>query len=149
MAKQLTPKRAAAGAPGAKLLITATAVAATLGGWLTLSALEPAPADSAPTATDTTLVIAEAPAQPPLRLNWGPIPTLVPPPPPQPDLAIGPAPAIAIPATRPTAPKPAVPIVVAQPAPAAPAPVVVAQPAPALRAVSAPPKPVARTRSSK
>jgi len=157
MTERHTPKRAAAGAPGAKLLITIAAVAATLGGWQAISALEPpAPAADNATATDSiALEIPQMPSQQPLRLNLGPIPTSAPPPPQPPALAVGDAPAIDIPvARRPAAPAaaPAAPVAVAAPAAAPapePAPVVVAQPAPALRAVSAPPKPVARTRSSK
>ncbi len=151
MTKRSTPKRTANSAPGTKLLITTSALAATLGGWVGLA--YQAAADTIDTPPAPAAVV-EQPAvalpAPPINLSFAPIPTLAALPPAPPDLAIAPPPAAASnrSATVDVAPvaAPAAAPVVAAPAaaPAVPA-------APALRAVSAPaaPAPVARTRSSK
>lgn len=125
-----TQKRAT-GAPGVKALIAAASLAATLGGW---AALTHTPAE--------TTEAASAPLEPSTALKLDPLPTIIPPP----QIAIDRPPAM--PAALLHAQAPAVtPPTTQQQAPA-PAP---AQPAlvPPLRVVSAPPQPVARTRSSR
>ena len=165
---ELRPKkRVARGAPGVKALITATSVAVTLGGWALLTRAQPPLADVAPEPSPITIVTAQ-PA-PDVGLELGPIPALVMPPPPKPPKIVIDRPP-AIPADLPAARRPAVAhpaaavaLAVPAPAPDAPAPApqpVVVQPAapppplpvvnqPPLRTVSAPPKPAARTRSSR
>ncbi|MBK9942176.1 MAG: hypothetical protein U0Z44_17065 [Kouleothrix sp.] len=157
MIKRHSPRRAATSAPGVKLLITTTALAATLGGWVGLARQMPAePLAALQLPSPTERPIAERPSQP-RQLQLAPIPTLAAPPPPPPELAIAKPPVLnlhAAPAAAaaPAAPAPAAPAAAA--APAAPAPVA-APAAPPLRVVSPPPAPapapvpVARTRSSK
>ena len=71
-------RRRAAGAPGVKLLLTASALAATLGGWAVLAAGEHNAAMAAPPAvvemiSPTQGVIGSAPQiQPPLRVVTAP-----------------------------------------------------------------------------
>ena len=151
MTRSNTPKRPSAGVPGAKLLITTTALAAALGGWATFAQQEPDPPTAPDASPSEAQISVELPQQ--RRLQFAPIPTLVPLASPQ-AVAIARAPTIHI-ASEPAAQS--------QPAPAAPAapvaPVAVAPVAPVaappLRAVSAPPAParaaapVARTRSSR
>jgi hypothetical protein len=163
--KRLTPD-----ALGMKALITTTSLAVTLGGWAVLAIERPTP----PAVVDAPIAEAlaiEAPTAG-FELSLAPMPTIAPPPPRPPEIVINtppPAPAAqpvvrratnqvaARPASvrKPAAPAPAPAAPMPQPAPAAPMP----QPAPAapvpqppLRVVSAPPKPpkpVARTRSSR
>ncbi len=121
--------RPAAGAPGAKLLITVGTIAATVFGWTTLteqnrlSLKEAAPVEPAVAVTGPT-------AAQQLAASLQPIPTLVP----QPAIS-----GAAIVAAQPGA----APVVQSAPA-------VVVQAAPALRVVSAPPAaPVTTTRSSR
>lgn len=124
------PKRSA---PGAKLLITTTALAATLGGWAALARQQPDVPAAPPSVAQQ---VASAPQR---QIELAPIPTLVP---------LAGAPEIAL-GQAPTIRQPAQTVADAPPAPAAAAPAA----APALRAVSAPPAaaaaPVARTRSSR
>ena len=150
--KRLTPD-----ALGMKTLITTTSLAVTLCGWAVLAAERPqAPVEEAPIADAVAI-------QPPLsefQLNLALLPTIVPAPPPPPTIVIDtPQPAARVPsvARRPVIQVAAPSSPAAQPvAPALPA----AQPAPAvqqapavsqplLRVVSAPPKPVTRTHSSR
>ena len=150
MSQSRPTKRLAAGAPGMKALITAASLAATLGGWATL-ATEQAPATADVEAPSADVSVVERPAAE-ITLNLPPLPTIAAPPPPPPRIVVE-RPLVATgrpiaPATgRPPAPAAAQPVPVA--APPAPA----AQPAPAvnlpLRVVSAPPKPVTRTHSSR
>ncbi len=128
------------GTPGVKMLITAASLAATLGGWVLLSAKEAKPAAQPSTQTAPQAASqAEAPTQ---LINLAPLPTLVP-------LV---APAQLVTASNTTASRS-----IARPA----APIQQAAPAPlALRVVSAPqqqggrssasaPAPVTNTRSSR
>lgn len=130
------PKRPAASAPGAKLLISTTALAATLGGWAMLAGQTPfTPAETAAPSANQLIVDTSQP-----QLQLGPIPTVA---------ALAPPPAIAV--AQPSAPNQAgQPAANRLPEPAAPAAPVAAVP---LRAVNAPPvaaaAPVARTRSSR
>ena len=93
-------KKPKTSAPGVKMLITATSLAATLGGWALISstAAQPAPApDPAPEQTSNTTV----------TIKFAPLPTLVPPLTPQPQM-------VTIDQPRPAAPAASAP----QPAPA-------------------------------
>lgn len=143
MIKRHSPRRAATSAPGVKLLITTTALAATLGGWVGLARQMPAePLAALQLPSPTERPIAERPSQP-RQLQLAPIPTLAAPPPPPPELAIAKPPVLNLHAAPAAAAAPAAPAPVAAPA------------APPLRVVSPPPAPapapvpVARTRSSK
>jgi hypothetical protein len=158
-------KKSPAGAPGARALITAASLAITLGGWAAFTRANVDTTDSA----DPAPAIAIALSRPSTDLKFAPqlLPTIVPAPPLPPKLAIGhppvlsaallsdsaplPARAAAPPpqAAAPAAAQPDAPVAppaAAQLPAAAPLPAVNAPP---LRAVSPPPPPVARTRSSK
>jgi periplasmic protein TonB len=139
-------------APGVKALITAASLAATLGGWATLTHTQPEAADSPSELPVSALMSPRSPAD--LTLEPLLLPTIVPLPPP-PKIVIDRPPAISAALLSAQAPQLARPAA-QQPAPQAPAPAA-AQPAaiepvpatPPLRVVSAPPQPVARTRSSR
>ena len=166
MTKLQPVKSSGKGAPGVKALVTAASLAVTIGGWAVLARSEPAPAET-PTEVPSAVAFEPRPASdfalPPLLL-----PTVMPPPPSAPELAIASPPHISAdllnggahpmsaPVERPAAPAPvAQPVAApaAQPAVAPAAPVAAPQPLPVasapLRSVSAPPKPVTRTRSSR
>jgi hypothetical protein len=151
MTKPRHTGRRASGAPGVKALITAASLAATLGGWAALTHTQPEAADNASLPPPSPL----AALRPATDIALGPLPTVVPLPPP-PKLAIDRSPALSAALLSAQAPALARPAAQQQPVPQAPA-AAVAQPAdaqpalaaPPLRAVSAPPKPVARTRSSR
>ncbi len=165
MTKSHSAKKSSTGAPGARALITAASLAITLGGW---AAFTRATVDTTDTASPAPAIAIVVP-RPSTDLKLAPqlLPTIVPAPPLPPELVIAHAPVISAAllsgsapvAARPAAPRPqaaalaqpAAPAPVAPPAAvqlpaAAPLPAVDAPP---LRAVSAPPQPVARTRSSK
>jgi len=156
MAQSHTTKRPTPDALGLKVLITTTSLAVTLGGWAVLAVEQPTtPSTQAPIA-DT---VALQPTVHSFELNMAPLPTIVAPPPPPPKIVVaGPPPLPAI--QRVThqsaiqvAPQPAAAPPAAEPQPAAAPPAPPAPPPavslPPLRVVSAPPKPIARTRSSR
>ncbi len=129
MASNKPVKKPKTDAPGVKMLLTATSLAATLGGWALISstAAQPLPAlTPAPEQTSNTTV----------TIKFAPLPTLVPPLTPQPQ-------AVAINQPRPAAPAARAP----QPAPANTI-VLRDVSAPALPSRSAP-APVTNTRSSR
>jgi hypothetical protein len=138
-------KKPHTGVPGVKLLIAASSLAATVGGWALISAQETAPAQPAQPAAAAQSAAPQAAAAPVFSINLAPLPTLVP--------AMSSQPQIVTVnnARAASAPRPAA--VAAQPvAQAAPPPALV------LRDVSAPasagpaagaPAPAAKTRSSK
>ncbi len=133
------PSRHSAGAPGAKLLITTTAFAATLGGWAALARQQPEPiAEPLAQAEPATAVVSAPPVQ------FAPIPTIVPLAQPR-EVAVARPPSINVP-TQPAAnPQtvPAVPVQAAQP-------VAASQPLRSVNVPAAPAQqPVARTRSSR
>ncbi|MCG8348593.1 MAG: hypothetical protein MI924_12550 [Chloroflexales bacterium] len=109
--------RAATGTPGTKMLISASALAATLGGWALFTLADNDNTTEASVPQPVIINTAPAPTQPNLTLDLAPIPTVVPP------LNLPP-----IPVQNP----PAAPPAVAPPA----------APPPALREVSPPPAPV-------
>jgi hypothetical protein len=133
MTTSRSPKKSAAGAPGARALITAASLAITLGGW---AAFTRTSSETAATAGPAPVALALARPADSLDLGLQPLPTIVPPPQP-PSLAIDRPPAV--PADRLGSAAPA------EPQPQAPIPAVSAP----LRVVGAPPQPVARTRSSR
>ncbi|MEO7913725.1 MAG: hypothetical protein ABIV47_29075 [Roseiflexaceae bacterium] len=166
MAKSQSLKKPPTGAPGARALITAASLAITLGGWATFIR---ANIDTTDTASPTPAIAIALP-RPSTDLKFAPqlLPTIVPAPPLPPKPKIGRPPVIsaallsdsapvaarvaaprqqaAAPvAAQPAASPPEPPAAIQLPA-AAPLPAVNAPP---LRAVSPPPAPVARTRSSK
>jgi hypothetical protein len=158
MTKSHTAKKSPASAPGTKALITAASLALTLGGW---AAYTRAPADTAGPA-GPPLAIAITLSRPSTELKLAPqlLPTIIPALPLPPKLAIARPPIIpaallndSAPVFAPAAaPRPQAAAPFAQPAAPAPEPPAAVQlpaGAPLLRAVSAPPQPVARTRSSK
>jgi len=118
-------KKSNTGGPGVKLLITATSLAATVGGWALISAKETTPAQPAQPAAAAQAVAPQVAAAPVFSIKLAPLPTLVP--------AMSSQPQIVTVnnARAASAPRPAA--VVAQPV-AQPAP----QPALVLRDVSAP-----------
>ena len=141
-------KKSNTGVPGVKLLIAATSLAATVGGWALISAKETAPAQPDQSAA-AQVVAPQVVSAPVFSIKLAPLPTLVPAMSSQPQIVTVSNARAAV------APRPAV--VAAQPAPQ-PAP----QPALVLRDVSAPasggssagpasgaPAPAAKTRSSK
>ena len=160
MSKLHSAKKSPAGAPGAKALITAASLAITLGGWV---AFTRANRDTIDTASPAPAIAIALP-RPSTDHTLAPqlLPTIVPALPLPPKLAIARPPVIpaallsdsAPVAAGAAAPQPraAAPAVAQPDAPAAQLPAPVQLPAvsaPPLRAVSAPPQPVARTRSSK
>jgi hypothetical protein len=118
-------KRPTTGAPGVKLLISVSAMAAALGGWALLSHKEPQALANEPAPTNTATATTQPTSAPAyLDFNFAPIPTLEP------------VTTIVLPTEGPTlASKPVV--IYITPTPAA-APVVQA---PGLRVVDAPPPP--------
>jgi hypothetical protein len=159
MTKSHLAKKSPTGAPGAKALITAASFAITLGGWAAFTRANPDTTDTAPPAP----VIAIGLPRPTTDLKLGSqlLPTIVPAPPLPPKLAIAQPPDISAAllsdsapgAAHAAAPPPRVDAAAAaQPAAPAPPPAAIQLPAvsaPPLRTISAPPQPVARTRSSK
>jgi hypothetical protein len=149
-------KRLMPDALGMKALITTASLAVTLGGWAALALARPQPpAAEVPIAEPVAI---QAPAAG-FELSLAPLPTIAAAPPPPPEIVVPTPPPAAIrrparqpviqPVIQPVAPQPA-----AEPQPvAAPPPAPAAEPAPAvaapLRVVSAPPRPVTRTRSSR
>jgi hypothetical protein len=136
--------RPASSTPGVKMLITATSLVATIGGWAVLSNQEGASSSTSSTPTSNSAQPATA-----LTVQLPPLPTLIPPPDPK-TLAINTQPAI-VPSSKRQAVAPAQ-------AAAAPAPQIAG-----LRVVAAPsipsgggggsvaaaPRPATNTRSSK
>jgi len=115
-------KKSNTGGPGVKLLITATSLAATVGGWALISAKETTPAQPAQPAAAAQAVAPQVAAAPVFSIKLAPLPTLVPAMSSQPQI-------ITVNNARAaSAPRPAV-AAAAQPAP---------QPALVLRDVSAP-----------
>jgi len=144
---------------GMKVLITTTSLAVTLGGWAVLAASQPKTSTTDVPITDSVVL---QPLASSFELNLAPLPTIAAAPPPPPKIVVlSPPvmPAIQHATHRPqiqVASQPAAepaPVAAPQAAPAAPPqPDPAAPPAvslPPLRVVSAPPKPVARTRSSR
>jgi hypothetical protein len=122
--------RLAPDALGMKALITATSLAVTLGGWAVLAIERPTPPSAAG-----------------FEPSMAPLPTIVAPPPPPPKIEVDSPPARA---GQPVPRRSTNQAVTRKPAAALPAPAAPALAAPPpLRVVSAPPKPVARTRSSR
>ena len=115
-------KKSNTGVPGVKLLIAATSLAATVGGWALISAKETTPAQPAQPAAAAQAVAPQVAAAPVFSIKLAPLPTLVPAMSSQPQI-------ITVNNARAaSAPRPAV-AAAAQPAP---------QPALVLRDVSAP-----------
>jgi hypothetical protein len=138
-------KKSNTGVPGVKLLIAASSLAATVGGWALISAKENTPAQPDQSAVAAQVIAPQVAVAPVFSINLAPLPTLVPAMRSQPQIVT------VSNARAGSAPRPAA--VAAQPAPLA-AP----QPALVLRDVSAPatsgasagaPAPAAKTRSSK
>jgi hypothetical protein len=146
MTKSPPRRRRASAAPDIKALITATSLAVTIGGWAVFARSQAESADTA----GQPVAVAIAPMRPStdLQLEPRPLPTIVPPPQPPPKIAIDRPPPIpaALLSSRPAAVAQAAPP--QAPAPAAPPPLPAAS-VPQLRVVSAPPQPVAKTRSSR
>jgi hypothetical protein len=159
MTKAQSSKKLPTSAPGTKALITAASLAITLGGW---AAFTRANRDTIDTASPAPAIAITLP-RPSTDLKLAPqlLPTIVPAPPPPPDLAIAHPPVIPAALLSDSAPVAAPPAAqqpraadpaAAQPDAPATSPATIQLPAvdaPPLRAVSAPPQPVARTRSSK
>ena len=71
-------KKSNTGGPGVKLLITATSLAATVGGWALISAKETTPAQPAQPAAAAQAVAPQVAAAPVFSIKLAPLPTLVP-----------------------------------------------------------------------
>ena len=140
-------KKSNTGGPGVKLLITATSLAATVGGWALISAKETTPAQPAQPAAAAQAVAPQVAAAPVFSIKLAPLPTLVPAMSSQPQI-------ITVNNARAaSAPRPAV-AAAAQPAPQPPALVLRDVSAPAGGGASAGPSasapaPATNTRSSK
>ena len=144
MSQSRTTKRLAPDALGMKALITTTSLAVTLGGWAVL-AQPKTPTSEAPVA-DTVAIQVPASA---IKLSMAALPTIVQPPAPPPKIIVLSPPRAA--AIQNVGRRPAIQVA---PQPTAESSSAAAPPPPAvslppLRVVSAPPKPVARTRSSR
>ena len=140
-------KKSNTGGPGVKLLITATSLAATVGGWALISAKETTPAQPAQPAAAAQAVAPQVAAAPVFSIKLAPLPTLVPAMSSQPQI-------ITVNNARAaSAPRPAV-AAAAQPAPQPPALVLRDVSAPASGGASAKPSagapaPATNTHSSK
>jgi hypothetical protein len=145
MTKSKATNKRPAGAPGAKILITATSLAITLGGWAAFARANTATSDPASSAPEVAIALPGSATG--LGLAPALLPTLVPAPALPPNLIIARPPAISAELLNGSVPAAAQARTV--PAPAAAAPVAELPAAAPLRAVIAPPQPVARTRSSK
>lgn len=117
------PAKKPTAAPGVKMLLTVLTIGVILGGWALLAVAELKPTASTPPPVQES-VEGDTPPQPPVSLEFGDIPTVVPPPDNNPEPVVVPVKAEQpAPAPQPTLRQVAAPTATPTPVPAPPAPV--------------------------